>query len=767
MSETPAVYQVLNAATGEPIRSGMEQLWVTGRILPVGAHLVVRHVFTSGESEPLEAIYAFGLPREAALRRFRVESEGLSVASELRPTEEATKQYERGLEEGHLSALSRVYRDGLVNLTLGNVRPGETVTVLLEVVTGVDVHDDGFRFRFPFTLAPGYHRDLRVSALGPEEGEMELPEAFGDLVLPRWRNDVEHLHGVGFQLEVTVPQALARVASPSHAIDIQPDGTHGCTVSLARASDVPDRDLVLDIATAEPMEGLFIGDDPGGGRRFAAHVPSARFGALPAVPRRVVFVLDRSGSMQGTPLEQAKKALLACLGALGDDDRFGLVVFDSVAEVMGNGLRSPEDTDETRVFLAGVAARGGTEMEQALNTAAHLLGGDAGDIMLITDGQVFGGDEIAQSLGRQGHRVHSLGIGTASTDRFLSLLAGATGGVSRFLSPHERVDMGALELFAAIGRPVATGLEVVAGPGVTVEPTPAMQVFQGKPWVCLGHVDGPPTLGVTWPRDGGQETISLDGLRCHEVSGETLKLIQGARITTFADTSPQPDEAQTERLAALAREYGLANSAMALVAVVTREGDTEGMPPKSVVVPVGLPEGMRMDAYFGVPEAMDVLCEPGAVCCVSESYAPAAPRRASAKRVVPSGAGSEEDAEELLVDIASRLTREGSLPGDSNTERMANTLIALIAFAMQGHTEQSGPFAVHIARMQAYLARQDKRCLTAEQRTCYDAASQRIASPPAPGQWRHVVRALRSGRFRRRDPWQVLGKLVGQAAKAT
>jgi len=637
----------------------------------------------------------------------------------------------------------------------------------LEVVTGVDVRDDGFRFRFPFTLAPGYHRDLRASALGPEEGEMELPEAFGDLVLPRWRNDVEHLHGVGFQLEVTVPQALARVASPSHAIDIQPDGTHGCTVSLARASDVPDRDLVLDIATAEPMEGLFIGDDPGGGRRFAAHVPSARFGALPAVPRRVVFVLDRSGSMQGTPLEQAKKALLACLGALGDDDRFGLVVFDSVAEVMGNGLRSPEDTDETRVFLAGVAARGGTEMEQALNTAAHLLGGDAGDIMLITDGQVFGGDEIVQSLGRQGHRVHCLGIGTASTDRFLSLLAGATGGVSRFLSPHERVDMGALELFAAIGRPVATGLEVVAGPGVTVEPTPAMQVFQGKPWVCLGHADGPPTLGVTWPRDGGQETISLDGLPCHEVSGETLKLIQGARITTFADTLPQPNEAQTERLAALAREYGLANSAMALVAVVTREGDTEGMTPKSVVVPVGLPEGMRMDAYFGASDARGVLREPGVMYCVSEGHAPTPSRDAFPEHAVPSGTASEDTAEALLVDLAARLTREGAQPGDSEPERIANTLIALIAFAMQGHTEHARPFAAHIARMQAYLARQDRSCLGPEQRTCYDGASRLITLPPAPDQWRHVARALRGGRFTRRDPWQALETLVRQSAKVT
>jgi hypothetical protein len=47
--------------------------------MPTGARLVVQHVFRSEEDKPLEAIYAFPLPRDAALRSFRITDEGFDT----------------------------------------------------------------------------------------------------------------------------------------------------------------------------------------------------------------------------------------------------------------------------------------------------------------------------------------------------------------------------------------------------------------------------------------------------------------------------------------------------------------------------------------------------------------------------------------------------------------------------------------------------------------------------------------------------------------
>jgi hypothetical protein len=57
---------------------------------------------------------------------------------------------------------------------------------------------------------------------------------------------------------------------------------------------------------------------------------------------------------------------------------------------------------------------------------------------------VFGPEQILATAREVGAHLHCLGLGSASQDRFLTLLARETGGVSRFLTPRERVDLEAV-----------------------------------------------------------------------------------------------------------------------------------------------------------------------------------------------------------------------------------------------------------------------------------------------------------------------------------
>ena len=76
MSGTESSFAPVAASTGNPIRLAMQRLWLTGQVLPVGGRLVVQHVFRSDEDRPLEVIYSFPLPRDAALRGFRITGDG-------------------------------------------------------------------------------------------------------------------------------------------------------------------------------------------------------------------------------------------------------------------------------------------------------------------------------------------------------------------------------------------------------------------------------------------------------------------------------------------------------------------------------------------------------------------------------------------------------------------------------------------------------------------------------------------------------------------
>ncbi len=731
---------------GAPVELAMQQLFLTGRLFAAGGRLIVRHSFVASGKQPVEAVYPFQLPRDAALRRFRIEGPGFSARSELRPAAEAAETYETGLARGHLAALAAAYRDGLVNLSVGNLRPGEPVTVWLEILAGVEARDTGFRFRFPFTVAPSYHPRARTAMTAEGAGQMELPEEeFGDALLPEWRTDMAGLHEIGFALHVHLPGAECEVASPSHPLSVRFRGGEA-EVGLARAGDVPNRDLVLDVRLAGDDGGkapaVFSGRGTDGRTHFCLLAPSKLFGEAPRRARQVVFVLDRSGSMSGEPIRQAKSALLACLGALSENDRFGLVAFDNQVEVLDTLLRPATLfwRDRARAWLESIDARGGTELASGVEAGRQLLEqGGSGELFLITDGQVWGTEEILGAAGREGVAIHTLGLGAASQDRFLALLARRTGGVSRFVSLRERTDSAALELFGAVAAPVAREVKV----GLTglddavIEPLPGPRVFAGSPLAVFGSAagGGEATLELSFQRDGPtvERRVKID--IGDGAGGETLRLLRGARLITDAESgygavqegeiagdkaAERRRERQRRRLEELGREYGLANQAMSLVAVVERPGDRPDAPPVTQVVPVGLPEGMEMGGVF----ARRAPAKPLACFAVPGRRAHALPRsrRPMAFARMPMEKAAEADGFDKLTAIAARIEPDGGMPGRDIEERIRASVYVLLAFASAGNGPDFGPFRRHVRRLIEFLEENLPGPLSLEQTRAVEAA---------------------------------------------
>jgi Ca-activated chloride channel family protein len=766
-----------DAKTGKPIELAMQRLWLVGRIMGVGARLLVKHTFRSGEKKPLEVVYSFILPRDAALRRFHITGKGFSVTSQLKPVVEAVEDYEKALAEGHLASMARQYRDGMINLTVGNIRPGEEVAVNLEIIAGVEMRDDGIRFRFPFTLAPAYHAKARAAEVAPGVGEIELPaDEFGDLILPQFVSDASALYEVGFDLAVSMGHPIVEAGSPSHAVRIVGQGIGRTRVSLATAKDVPDRDLVLDVRAGDAAVGALGGTGRDGRGHFAAVVPSTAFRAgvgesEKEEPRRVVFVLDRSGSMGGMPIEQARKAVAACLGALGEGDRFGIVAFDDTAEMFGAGMAgaSMENREAAQKFLTGIDARGGTELANAIGAAAAILKmdmGGGGDILVVTDGQVMGTETILAVARTNGLRLHCLGIGSASQDRFLTLLARETGGVSRFVTPRERVDLGAVDLFASVGRPVGSALTArIEGFGdARIAPEISGFVFGGTPVVVYGDTPGAGDgrLVLEWEARGEKRTMAVPIKIGAGGEGETLRLLQGARLITDMESRWPGDQSrpgaegrrESERvkkhLCALSQAYGLVSREMGLVAVVERAGDQPEDLPVVRVVPVGLAQDVMEGSYFAGQGP------------VLYTLAPSAPARMMAKRPVPllfhrlhrsifaEGAGREDLSAEsketggsasasLLVSLASKIESDGGMPGANEEERVLATILALLQFLAEGHGAKQGAFRAHVKRMVEFLRKsgfRDKEAPAKVQAEVVKAMIRRAeAGRPLPGDW--------------------------------
>lgn len=723
------------------LRLDMQRLWLTGRVLPVGAHLTVQHIFQSGELKPLEVIYSFPMPRDAALKSFRITGDGFEVQSDLVETEAAVKAYERGIAEGSLAAMARQYGDGMINLTVGNVRPGETVTVDLELLAGVELSDSGLRFRFPFTLAPVYHPRMKAARVSENQVEMELPaDEFGDVLLPPFRTDAESLHQVGFDLAVSGD--VEEVGSPSHAIRASRNGR----VTLASEVDVPNRDLVLDVRFQKMAAQVFSGPVADNTTSFAALIPSTLFGEAPKQPRRTVIVLDRSGSMQGAPMEQAKKAIEACLAILGTEDSFGLVAFDTAIEGLHTELLagSTENRARAHEFLNRIEARGGTALAAGFAHAAQLLNGAGGDIFILTDGQVAGTEGILAHARATNIRLFCLGIGSASQDRFLSLLSRETGGLSKFVTPRERVDLPAVDLFASMGQRAATGLKA----GGNMAPEPPTVVFAGNPVLLFGEIDANSgEIEISW--DSGRMTVPIP--QGDPRTGQTIRLLQGSRLIAdwecrYASEqalAPLEKRKQTriaQQLVELSRKYGLASREMSLVAVVKRAGDRQGEIPETRIVPLGVPQDVNVNAYLPAPPLMAFARRSAPIgqapVDAKSGFGDMLSMFLKKRSPQPSPASSATSTEDLLLDLASELQPDGGMPGAEHSERVTRSIAALLALVSAGNTLTTGAFRSHVARLAEFL----KAASVADRKPIEVALAAALSGKVPPGHWLAIAR---------------------------
>ena len=94
-----------------------------------------------------------------------------------------------------------------------------------------------------------------------------------------------------------------------------------------------------------------------------------------------MFVVDRSGSMSGEKIDQAREAAKFVINNLRNEDLFNVIVYDDHVESFRPELqRFGDDSRAAGLgFVNGINAGGGTNIDTALQTALGQLhaGSDA------------------------------------------------------------------------------------------------------------------------------------------------------------------------------------------------------------------------------------------------------------------------------------------------------------------------------------------------------------------------------------------------------
>ncbi|GAB4841966.1 hypothetical protein Ancab_011923 [Ancistrocladus abbreviatus] len=152
--------------------------------------------------------------------------------------------------------------------------------------------------------------------------------------------------------------------------------------------------------------------------------------------KRVVFLVDISGSMHGAPIENVKKALLDSLSKLNRQDSFNILAFNGETYPFSSSMElATQQAIQSAIQWIDLKlmAGGSTNILLALNQAMEMLSKENDSmsfIFLITDGAVENERVICNivkdQLGRGGllcPRISTLGIGSYCNHYFLQMLA--------------------------------------------------------------------------------------------------------------------------------------------------------------------------------------------------------------------------------------------------------------------------------------------------------------------------------------------------------
>lgn len=201
--------------------------------------------------------------------------------------------------------------------------------------------------------------------------------------------------------------------------------------------------------------GTKVGDD-------AAKTGASGKASKPASSLEYVFVIDRSGSMHGAPIENAKKALQLALRSIPAGCRFNVISFGSDAKPMFPAGLQPLDNAHLPAATAAVAAMeadmGGTEILKPLELAFKDLADDAQRLVVVlTDGQVGNTREVIASVADKCSalpiRVSTMGIGDYVSSELVTGMAAAGKGNAVFISGKERFEPAVIGLLRSAALP--------------------------------------------------------------------------------------------------------------------------------------------------------------------------------------------------------------------------------------------------------------------------------------------------------------------------
>lgn len=441
---------------------------VTGAI----ARAKVKQQFKNNSEFWTEGIYVFPLPEKAAVDQFRMIIGKRIIEGQVKERILAKKIYERTKSAGKKTSLIEQQRPNVFTTSLANIAPGEVITVEFEFQQVLDYIDNGYRLRFPMVVGPRYHPgkpDIQ-NLLNPAPGRTSV---YTETDPVDNTNNPTRIH-----LLLDAGVSLNELSSPYHRINIQQTSETRYSISTIGEHIKSNRDFELvwqPQLNNSPQLSAF-GENMN--ENTNENIDGENYAMLTLLPpdlshlqqkvqaRDVIFVLDISGSMSGTSIDQAKFSLITALDDLASIDRFNIIWFNEKTDRLFPEAVTADAhyKDYAKRFIAKLQAHGGTEMLPALKLALS----DQKEfsrfrqVVFLTDGNISNEAELFEVIDKQlgNNRLFTIGIGSAPNAYFMRKAASKGRGTFTTIGDVNEVQEKTMTLFKKLEAPALINIQL-------------------------------------------------------------------------------------------------------------------------------------------------------------------------------------------------------------------------------------------------------------------------------------------------------------------
>ncbi|MBD2124197.1 VIT domain-containing protein [Trichocoleus sp. FACHB-262] len=572
----------------------------------------VTQTFENPFKDPLEAIYVFPLPDEAAVDDMEIKIGDRVIKGDIKKREEAQKIYEQARQQGRTAGLLEQERDNIFTQSLANIRPGEQIEVTIRYSDSLKFEGGDYEFVFPMVVGPRYIPGNAIDNSGDTDVVPDASRITPPVLKPGTRSG----HDIGVAVEIDAGVPVQEVRSPSHKLRVEPAG-NTTKVQLVAEDKIPNKDLILRyrVAGKETQATVLTQADAKGGHFAVYLIPAVEYRSNEIVPKDVVFLMDTSGSQEGDPLAKSQELMRRFINGLNPNDTFSIIDFSNTTTQLSPAPLPNTSANRAKAiaYVDQLKANGGSELLNGIQAVMNFPAAESGrlrSVVLLTDGYIGNENQVIAEVQRQlkpGNRLYSFGVGSSVNRFLLDRLAEVGQGTSQVIRQDEPTQQVSEKFFRQINNPVLTNVQVTwqgSGAAPEIYPLAAPDLFASQPLVLFGRKSdrASGTLKITGVAAGGERYEKT--LQVNFDQGDNnpaiAQLWGRARIKDLMNQMFGGET--TSGVAAVtdtALAYRLLSQYTAFVAVSDEVRVNPDGTRQRVQVPVEMPEGVSYEGVFG------------------------------------------------------------------------------------------------------------------------------------------------------------------------